>query len=304
MKHLASSSVIICLIWMAFFSIIASAIINTIIFLITVRAKDSSFGCILGETVSISPTLRYVILTLSTITSQGILLYLFLYPLLKHRYKIKSFRVKTPVTIANSISIGVSITVPSNRQSPTSNKYIPESPFTRQPSTPMKTWSWRSGNFYQTKKIEREKKLLSIIFRVLITALICVVSDVIAAVATIALNNQPRVVSNMVFNVNLLVNLVSVLFSFGDWQLRLAPCCSKKASFNQSRKKDSRTLNQQDVIGQTENKNHFLKPPDFKFEYNRSFRNSASLSNVSQASKIPSTPIFTASHDDSIFVFE
>ena len=194
------------LIWLALSLIISSVLINTVIFIVTVEAEDSLYGCVLGESTSVSPTLRYVILTLSTITSQGMLLALFLYPLVKHRYKLKSLSLDKPVQVAATIA------------GPREKDASADSKLKLSPS------QWNRGSLQQTKRLSREKQLVATITRVLVTALVCVISDVMAAVVTIALNQQPRVVSNMVFNVNLLVNMVSVLFSFGDWKERLVPC--------------------------------------------------------------------------------
>ena len=205
-RHLASSS-IMCLIWTALFGILSSSLVNTVIFIVTVQIKDSIEGCNLGKSMTISPNIRYVILTITTVVAQGILLSLFLYPLLKHRSKIK---------------------LQASRHNPSFVTFAPTDKARKRNSRDTNQMDSFSPNklrisVQQSKKLRREKKLVAIIRRVLITAVVCVISDVIAAVVTIAFNDQPRVVSNLVFNLNLLVNLVSVLLSFGDWKQRLMP---------------------------------------------------------------------------------
>ena len=210
MKNLYSRPIKL-LVWFALFCIVASALLNTAIFLITVTSVDSQYGCILGETTSISPTVRYVILVLSTVISQTLLLSLFLFPLIKHRSNVKSYATRSRT--ASSVS-----------QTSTGGKTI--SNFGRFNSIRS------SATARQAKKAKREKRLIAVIWRVLLTAVVCVISDVAASVITIVLTDEPRVVTNMIFNLNLIVNVVSVLRSFGDWNDRIAPCYAlKKSSF-------------------------------------------------------------------------
>lgn len=204
MKNLYSVPVM-GLVWSALFCIIASSALNTTIFLVTVTSIDSPQGCILGETISVSPTIRYVILVLSTVASQSVLLSLFLVPLIKHRSNVKKLTARSrSMSTVSQVSVG-------------------KKPFGRMTAQ-------RSSIPRQSKKIKREKRLFGVIMRVLVTAVTCVISDVVAAVVTIDLNSFPRVLTNMVFNLNLIVNVVSVLLSFGDWKDRIAPCCHLKKS--------------------------------------------------------------------------
>ena len=256
---------------------------------------DSIFGCALGETISLTPTLRYVILTLSTVISQGVLLSLFLYPLLKHRHKIRSISAKSSLNIAHPRKFEASNGA-ANCQISTASENKKESRM---------KWNRASGS--QLKRMEREKKLLSVIFRVLISALVCVISDVVTAVITIALNNQPRVVSNMVFNVNLMVNLISVLYSFGDWKQRFFPCCTDKKFENDQ--KQSRVANEINFIHENakdenpNNNNHYLKSAKLNFDGSKHYKSALSFTNGSETYKndLTSTPTCSAiSKDDSL----
>lgn len=218
MRHLTSTTVIV-FIWVALFCILSSSLLNTSIFIATVQSVDSTYGCILGNTTSVSPTNRYIILTASTVTSQAILLCLFLYPLVKHRSKLRALAAKkalyTPRPPNGSLR-------PPLRKSHSSLK--------RQ-LTPGSVGGYQKqedrdkSDTQQSRKLRREQRLIAVVWRVLCTAIVCVVSDVIAAVITILLGEHPRVVTNMVFNLNLIVNIISVLCSFGDWRKRLIPCC-------------------------------------------------------------------------------
>ena len=217
MKHLSSTPIVI-LIWFALGCILFSSFLNTAIFIATVESIDSTFGCILGNTTSITPISRYVILTASTVMSQGILLCLFLYPLVKHRSKLKTLAAKKMLYAACH---------PVDLINPAIANSLDSSQFQKE-----------KNSIQMSRKLRREKRFISVIRRVLCTAIVCVISDVITAVTTILLGDQPRVVTNMVFNFNLIVNMLSVLCSFGDWRKRLLPCCAK------AKKLDSKFQNQ------------------------------------------------------------
>ncbi|XP_076807333.1 uncharacterized protein LOC143450604 [Clavelina lepadiformis] len=229
MKHLASK-LVRCLTWFALVAIIASALLNTLIFTLTSSAVDSKLGCKLGHVTSISPTARYVILTVSTVVTQGLLLSLFLYPLVKHKTTMKKNNMSAPPH-PRVATLQSNITRPRVYSSKSDSDS--EAVGSRKKNQP----SNGRMSVRKSKKANRQKRLMVIIRRVLITAIICVASDVITAIITLAFGQQPRVVSNMVFNLNLLINILSVLFSFGDWQERLIPCCASELRKRKKRKR-------------------------------------------------------------------
>ncbi|XP_077971752.1 uncharacterized protein LOC144425869 [Styela clava] len=60
-----------------------------------------------------------------------------------------------------------------------------------------------------------------VIKRVFLVTLVCVLSDVIAALVTLATSNI--LISNIFYDINLLVNMFGICFSFADWKNRLFP---------------------------------------------------------------------------------
>ena len=213
------------LVWGTLGCIVVSVVINIIMFLATATIVDSSAGCIEQSNPLISPIVRYIVLVFSTFLSQLLLLALFLYPLVKHHLKLK---------VTNTPAASLTPSKGDKRQS----RIYSNSDSIKNSDT---FWNKRQRSFRQTRNARRERRLYAIIWRVLVMAIVCVVSDMIAAVVTIALNNLPRIVSNLVFNCNIIVNVISVVMSFGDWIDRMIPCCickkpvlQKKASNRES----------------------------------------------------------------------
>jgi len=238
MKHLASTTIKY-LIWLSLAAVLGSLLLNTLIFTITVGARESKEGCTLGKTTFVNPLVRYVILTISTVFAQLLLLSLFLYPLLKHRSSVKmSLRATSSKTVGNGNRkppAAAYNSKPHPQVAVVANADVKRVIHTTRTDSESDAGSMRGGNqqgskrnFKNYKKQKRESRLMKIVLRVLITAIVCVVSDILAAIIGTALNHKPRIANNLLFNVNLLINVVSVLMSFGDWQERLLPICAAR----------------------------------------------------------------------------
>lgn len=320
MKHLGSI-IVNCLIWFALVAIVGSSLLNTLIFALTVSAVDTEYGCSLGETTSVSPTVRYVVLTISSVGAQVLLLSLFLYPLMKHRASVKkTLRAAGSSTSAPPGGEGGIRSMNGNtlRKAGGSHMTAAANPNLRRIRSSARTESDSDTtcggksksdrnrkflSFRKQKQANREKKLLRIMRRVMVMAIVCALSDIITAVVTIAFNNHPRVTSNLFFNANLLINIISVLLSFGDWQERLFPCCAKRLrAKSKSRLASASSVGSRTPhapVGERSNGGR-ATPHDAGFFHMQQPQDSTESQMVATPSQAPDDDVFTFDHGSSV----
>lgn len=220
MRHLGSR-VLNVIAFIAFGIIIAASAVNMTLFLATTVSTDGVGGCVVISPENfLSNDARFAILTVSTVLSQASLLGLFLYPLVRHSVSMQSTnKSNKPKTIANG---SLKKLRPSSALSP----------------VPVTSGTWRRRGSSRRKK--RELALLKIIKRVMLTATVCAVSDIVSGLVVRLVKEEPRVVTNLIFDVNIVINLISVLMSFKDWRVRMFPCCPNAKKGN--RYSDTGTL--------------------------------------------------------------
>nr|XP_002120922.1 uncharacterized protein LOC100182467 [Ciona intestinalis] len=263
MNHLTTKKIGVVM-WISLATIICSSLLNTLIFSLATTAVDSPEGCKLGVTAPIPSGIRYVILAFTSVGSQLLLLALFLYPLLKHRStmvksepKAVRYTVNPPtspplsprsptergqVKFPKSLRITMQKGHANGQTGPASSarRYDSDSDMDSVKNVQTDAAN-RYRSFRQKKQINRQRHLVNIMWRVLATAIVCVISDVVTAVVSIAFSGHPRIVPNLIYNLNLLVNLCSVLFSFGDWKDRLFPLCANCWKEQEKRQRTSST---------------------------------------------------------------
>lgn len=181
----------------------------------------------------VSNTTRFAILTVSTVVFQVSLLALFLYPLIRHRAAMKAYKVPTQSTMRRK----------SNSSVRGSN-------------------SRRSSRKQKERKFKRQRAIVKVIRRVMITAVLCAISDVFCGLIVRVVVDDPRIVTNLIFDANLLINLGCVLASFKDWRQRLFPCCPKKRSFRR-RNSELPTARPSSTTAPNYAKDHFFPADNF-----------------------------------------
>nr|XP_039249576.1 uncharacterized protein LOC120327198 [Styela clava] len=223
MRHLGSRVLTVILFIVLIVIILASGV-NMAMFLVTTISVDQEGGC---QTVSpgdvLSNSARFGILTVCTVVSQASLLGLFLYPLVRHSATMQAAKINTP-----QVQRKENESVRANRTMSFKS--------TLSPGT--LTRKWRSRNSSKRKK--REQALLKIIRRVMITAIVCALSDIFCGLIVRLVVEEPRVVTNLIFDVNIVINLACVLMSFKDWRVRLFPCCVQSQKSKKGDKSDKR----------------------------------------------------------------
>lgn len=88
-----------------------------------------------------------------------------------------------------------------------------------------------------TAKLSSKKKLMfRVLLRVFVAALICCVTDLLAAVISVIMESRYPESSFLIYNINLFINYACLLYTFGDWRKRLSSPCSvcreEKSSFS------------------------------------------------------------------------
>ncbi|CAK8682773.1 unnamed protein product [Clavelina lepadiformis] len=82
----------------------------------------------------------------------------------------------------------------------------------------------------QQKRLARgfdPKSTMPILKRAAITAVVCVLSDILNSVFAILYKNPTVYINHIVFSCNLLINLVAVVLSAANWREKIVPCrCS------------------------------------------------------------------------------
>lgn len=216
MKHLGSKFLNVA----AFFvlaSILSAAVLNGTIFLATTDSYDSVGGCrVTSPEDALSNDARFAILTVSTVFSQAMLVGIFLYPLIKHSAAMQQASAKN-----------------TRKQEAENSKKSRITSTSTVLSSGTITHTWRRRG--STRRQKRELALMKIIKRVMITACICSLSDIISGGISRLVRDEPRIVTNLIFDANLVVNLTCIIMSFKDWKFRLFPYCkSRKPQYSDS----------------------------------------------------------------------
>nr|XP_039249761.1 uncharacterized protein LOC120327521 [Styela clava] len=91
------------------------------------------------------------------------------------------------------------------------------------------------------KNVRREDQLTDtvkpVIKRVFLVTLACVISDVIAVLVTLA--TSTILISNILYDINLLVNMFGICLSFADWKNRLFPWSISKTKKSEPNRLDA-----------------------------------------------------------------
>lgn len=153
--------------WLVLILMICAEIITIVIFMWNSSVEGTEAGCT-PLTPKIPDIYGWMLILIFTIIFQGVLLALFLHPLVKQKNHMTGVQIKT--TSTNSTCC-----------------------------------------YWKVAK------------RVAIAATLCILSDIVAILVTLA-TKRAIILSNLIFDFNLLVNLVCITCSFKDWKKRIFPC--------------------------------------------------------------------------------
>nr|XP_002128177.1 uncharacterized protein LOC100186669 [Ciona intestinalis] len=89
----------------------------------------------------------------------------------------------------------------------------------------------RHAGFATSNVLPSDKLLMALVKRSIITTGLCVLADALAFIIAVALpTNTPFIVTNLLYDANLVCNVVCVVGSFADWRQRLAPWLRNNAN--------------------------------------------------------------------------
>lgn len=233
MKHLGSKAIKI-IAYFVLFLIFGTSCLYTILYLSSTKSINGYGGCMLSVTDNLADKVRFIILTFSSVIAQGALLGLFIYPLLKHKATMHAF-YNSNKTNNNNDNSRLRVNSPMLK-----SKGILSTG--KQNLAKMKSSFTASVTRKRSRQIKRQVAIVVVIKRVMLTAIVCIISDIVTGIMATILRTQPRIVTNLMYDSNLLVNLICVVISFKDWTSRLTLNIYKPKDKKQSQSPHLRRL--------------------------------------------------------------
>ena len=206
--------------------------------------QASSNGCL---PIKEDKQLVYYLLASVLVLAEFVLIFLFIYPLYRHRrvHGTSSFNNaesnnSSQSEISVSKSTPISTASKCNRHIMKSKHNTPSSPVLHHinKSQP-KTISKPSQTIVRTKKLRSTKtgqKILRVIQRSVISACVCVISDILAfaVVALFLPKGTLRSFRNIFYDINIIVNVLSLAFSFENYKKIFLALLVRKNSSSRS----------------------------------------------------------------------